>query len=221
VADFLLGGTWAFFEPASAFVALYTSLLAAMVAMAIGRAGLLSWRLFRGVRRRIPIDRVLDGSVSADALARAALANRVSREATSHERLAASRVDLDAALRTLRAADARFDYLWRRLASGVSSTRSLMRLTLIAAGLTTTYAFYPTWLYFHHDTANDPFISGVEALYRAGAWIVVRLLLGLAVAGVLCVVATVFERRLQHRLASWKYLCATASDALSGGRPLQ
>ncbi len=109
------------------FAALYTLLLVVIVVVTIVRAGWLSWRLFSGVpRRRIPLDRALEGSVSADDLARAALANLVSHETPPQERLAQLRalpgVKLDAAQRTLRAADARFDYLWRRLAIRVSST---------------------------------------------------------------------------------------------------
>jgi hypothetical protein len=200
------------------FAVLYTLLLAVIVAVTVVRAGRLSWRLFGGVpRRRIPLDRALDGSVSADDLARAALANLVSHETPPPERLAQlralPRVELDAGLRTLRAADARFDYLWRRLAILVSSTRSLMRLALIAAVFITAYGFFPTWMYFY----NDSNVTGLKVLYEAGEWILARLSLGLGVAGGLCVVAMVFDGLLQHRLASWKYLYATARDAFSGG----
>ena len=214
------------------FALLYTLLLVVMVAVTVVRAGRLSWRLFGGVpRRRIPLDRALDGSVSADDLARAALANLVSHETPPQERLAQlralPRVELDAALRTLRAADARFDYLWRRLAILVSSTRSLMRLALIAAAFITAYGFFPTWDYFTYgDRSGSGTIAGVpdyivKALYQAGEWSLARLALGLAVAGVLCVVAMVFDGLLQRRLASWKYFYATARDAFSGGQPLE
>ena len=58
------------------FVALYTMLLVVIGVVTVVRAGLLSWRLFGGVpRQRIRLDRLLDGSMSADDLARAALAN--------------------------------------------------------------------------------------------------------------------------------------------------
>jgi hypothetical protein len=130
---------WAF---SPSFVAPYAWLLIAMVAVTIVRAALLSWHLLGGVlRRRVPLDRVLDGSVPADDLAHAALANLVSHEAMPQERLAqlraGPRIERDTALRTLRAADARFDYLWQPLAIGVSSTWGLARLTLIAAAFTT------------------------------------------------------------------------------------
>ena len=214
------------------FVSLYTVLLVVIVAVTVVRAGLLSWRLFGGVpRQRISIDRVLAGAVSADDLARAGLAKLVRHEALSQERLAqlraGPRVELDAALRTLRAADARFDYLWRRLAIGVSSTWSLVRLALIAAAFITAYGFFPTWEYFTYgDRVGGGTIAGVpeyivKGLYHAGEWTLARLALGLAVAGGLCVVAMVFDGLLQRRLASWKYLYATARDALSGGQPLE
>jgi hypothetical protein len=218
--NFMRGGAWAF-EPTTAFAAPYTWLLVAMVAITIGRAGLLSWRLFGGVpRQRIPLDRVLDGSVSADDLARAALANLVSHDALSQERLArlraGPRVEVDAALRTLRAADRRLDYLWRHLADGESSTWSLMWLTLIAAAFVTAYGFFPNWQYFVTDSGSNAFPANLQALYDAGEWVLARLALGLAVAGGLCVVAMVFDGLLQRRLASWKYVYATAGDALSG-----
>jgi len=207
------------------FVVLYTLLLVVIVAVTVVRAGWLSWRLFGGVpRRRIPLDRALDGSVSADDLARAALANLVSHETPPQERLAQlralPRVELDAAVRTLRAADARFDYLWRRMGISVSSTWSLMRLALIAAAFITAYGFFPTWQYFLFGNRGSD-TAGLTALYRAGEDILARLTAGLGVAGGLCVVAMVFDGLLQHRLASWKYLYATARDALSGGPPLE
>jgi hypothetical protein len=201
------------------FAALYTLLLVVIVAVTVVRAGRLSWRLFGGVpRRRISLDRALDGSVSADALARAALANLVPHE-TPQERVAQlrarPRVDLEAALRTLRAADNRFDYLWRLQAIGVSSTWSLMRLTFIAAAFITAYGFLPTWMYFY----NDANVEGLKVLYPASEWVLARLALGLGVAGGLCLVAMVFDGRLQRRLASWKYLYATARDAWSAEQP--
>jgi hypothetical protein len=207
--------------------ALYGLLLAVMLAITFVRAGRLSWRLFGGVaRRRMHPGRMLDGSTSADDLARAALANMVLPE-QSEERLAqlraGPRVELDAALRTLRAADARFDYLWRHMAIRVSSTWSLMRLTLIAAAFVTAYGFFPTWnALTYGDHAGTATIAGVpdyivRGLYETGEWTLARLALGLAVAGVLCVVAMVFDGLLQRRLASWKYFYATARDALSDG----
>jgi hypothetical protein len=212
---------WAF-EPS--FAEPYTWFLVAMVVATVFRAGVLSWRLFAGVPgRRIGLDRVLDGSVPSDDLARAALANRISHEPPADGRLAqlrsGSQVDLNAALRTLRATDFRFDYLWRRLAVGVSSTRSLVRLTLIAAAFITVYGFFPNWQYFYVDSDSGSFPAGLNELYRAGEWIIARLALGLAVAGGLCVVAMVFDGLLQHRLASWKYIYATTRDALSDEPP--
>jgi hypothetical protein len=209
---------------------LYALLLAVMLAITVVRAGGLSWRLFGGVaRRRMPLERVLDGSISADDLARAALANLVSPE-QSEERLAqlrtGPRAELDAALRTLRAADARFDYLWRRMAIRVSSTWSLMRLTVLVAAFFTAYGFFPTWQYFMLGDRTSTTIGGVptymvDTLYEAGEWTLARLALGLAVAGGLSVVSMVFDGLLQRRLASWKYLYATVRDALSGGQPLE
>ena len=215
-----------------AVVALYVLFLIVIVAVTVIRAGLLSWRLFGGVSwRQTPIDRVLDGSVPADDLARAALANRVSHETPHHERLAQlrarPRVELDAALLTLRAADARFDHLWSRLAIRASSTWSQMRLVLIAAAFSAAYGIFPTLeaLTFG-DRAGTGTIAGlpdyiVKALFQDGEWTFARLSLGLAVAGALCVVAMVFDGRLQHRQASWKYFYATARDEISGGQPLE
>ena len=86
---------------------------------------------------------------------------------------------------------------------------------------TAAYAFFPTWMYFYHDPASDAFIAGLTSLYPAVEWILARLVVGLGVAGGLCVVAMVFDGLLQRRLAPWKYLYATARDALSGGPPLE
>jgi len=206
------------FSPLFAF--LYGGVLATIVAVAILRAGRLAWRLFGGARRqRVSLDGVLDGSVSTDALARAALANLVPHEALSPARLAQVRArpgsDSDAALRTLRAADARFDYLWRRQAIVVLSTWNLMRLTLIVALFITAYGFYPTWEYASFGDNNSPEPLLVASLRRAGNWILFRLAMGCAVAGLLCVVAMVFDAMLQRRLANWNYFYATARDALS------
>jgi hypothetical protein len=215
------------FEPS--FVAPYTWALVVIVAIAVLRAALLSWRLIGRVRwRRVPLDDVLHGSAVADDLARAALANRVSQKSPSEESLAQvradSRVDLDTALRTLRAADLRFDYLWRRLAVDVSLMRSLTRLALFAAAFMTVFGFVPSWTYFVVDNATDATIGGlpasnVWALFRALEGIRVRLMVGLGVAGGLCLVAMVFDGLLQQRLASWKYFCATVRNALSDGQP--
>jgi len=207
------------------FALLYIGLLVAILAVGVARAGRLSWRLFGRTRpQRVPLDRVLDGSMSADDFARAALTNLVSQAAPPEERLAQLRaaplVDAGAALRKLRAADVRFDYLWRRQAIVVSSTWNLMRLTLILAAFITAYGFYPTWEYatFGDNNSAD---SLVRSLRRAGNWILFRLALGLAVAGLLCVVAMIFDGVLQRRLASWKYFYATTRDALSDRQPVK
>jgi hypothetical protein len=216
--------TFCRFEPS--FAEPYTWLLVAVVAVTVVRVGRLSWSLFGGVLpRRIALDRVLDGTVSPDDLARAAFASRVSHGALSADRLAqlraGPRIDLEKPLRTLHVADARFDDRWRRLATGVSATRSLIRLTLIAATLSAAYAFLPKWEYFVAVNARYPSLAGVMGLFEASHWTLVRLSLGFGVAGGLSVVAVVFDGLLQHRLAAWKYLYATARDALADGDPLE
>jgi len=205
------------------FALLYTGFLITIVAVAVIRAGRLSYRLFGGARQhRVSLDGLLDSSVSTDDLARGPLVSLASPEAMSPERLArlraGPRAEADATLRRLRAADARFAYLWRRQAIVVSSTWNLMRLTLIVAAFVTAYGFYPTWEYATFGDNNSP-DSLVLTLRRAGNWIRFRLAMGLAVAGLLCVVAMVFDAVLQRRLASWKYFYATARDALSDARP--
>lgn len=205
-------------------VVFYAVPLAVIVAITVVRAGVLSWRLFGVARARMPLDRVLDGTMSADDLARAALANRVALEPLSGERLAQLRTgphgELDTAVRSLRAADLRFDYLWRRMAIRVSSTWNLMRLTLIAAGLITTGEFFQRVGHFSYgNRISTVIIAGLDqAMYKAGIWALTQLSLGFAVAGVLCIVAMVFDGLLQRRLASWKYFYATTRDALSDGR---
>jgi hypothetical protein len=216
-------GIWLFLLT---FAEPYTGLLVALLAVTVVRAGLWSRRLFGGMfRHRTRVGCVLDGSVSPDGLARAALGNLVSNDAPSPERVArlraGSRVELDAALRTLRAADARFDYLWRRLAIGVSSTRGLWHLALIAAAIITAYGCFPHFEYFVVDGARGASSARLTALYEGGKWVMARLALGLGVAAVLAVLAMVFDGVLQHRLASWKYLYAKTRDALSGRQPLE
>jgi hypothetical protein len=202
----------------------YTCFLVASVAVTVVRAALWSWRLFLVVPRRlIGLDQVLQGLVTPEDLAQAALANRISHELPSYGRLvqlgASSRTNLDAALRTLRATDVRFDYLWRRLAIGVSSTRGLLHLTLIAMALITAYGCFPNFEYFVVDGVRNASAARLTALYEAGKWVLVRLGLGLCVAAALAVVASAFDRLLQHRLASWKYIYATTRDALSDEPP--
>jgi hypothetical protein len=202
----------------------YAVPLALIVVLTIVRAGVMSWRLLAVARLRLRLERLLDGAMSADDLARAALANRVSPEPLSEDRLAqlraGPRVELDGALRTLRAADVRFDYLWGRMKIRVSSTWNLMRLTLLAAGLTTTSLFFPQYQALSYGHRSEIFtIAGVDkALFQAGEWAFTQLAFGFAVAGVLCVVAMVFDGLLQRRLASWKYFYATVRDALSDGQ---
>jgi hypothetical protein len=202
----------------------YTWFLVAVAAVNVVCAGWLSWRLLGGVsRRRIALDSVLDGAVSSNDLAYAALANRIPREALSEERLtqlrSGSRGASDAVLRTLRAADALFDYRWRRLAICVSSTWDLMRLVLVAAAFITAYGFLPTWEYLSlGDSASDAVPARMKELYEAGEYTLARLALGLGVAGGLCAMAMVFDWWLEHRLVSWKRLYAGANDALSAGR---
>ena len=205
-------------------IVLYAVPLALIVVITVVRAGFLSRRLLGFARPRMPLDHLLDGAVSADDLARGALANRVSPEPLSEERLAklrtGPRVERDAALRTLRAADVRFDYLWRRMTIRVSSTWNLMRLTLLAAALITAYGFFPTYVARSFgDRSTVTTIAGIDqAMFEAGVWALAQLALGFAVAGVLCIVAMVFDGLLQRRLASWKYFCATTRDALSDGQ---
>jgi hypothetical protein len=205
-------------------VVFYAVPLAVIVAVTVVRAGVMSWRLLGGARPRVAIERLLDGSVSADEFARAALTNRISTEPLSEERLTelrtGPRVQLDKALRTLRAADVQFNYLWQRMAIRVSSTWNLMRLTLLAAGLITTGEFFQRVEYFSYgDRIGITIVAGLDqAMYKAGVWALAQLALGFAVAGVLCVVALVFDGLLQRRLASWKYFYATERDALSDGQ---
>jgi hypothetical protein len=87
-------------------------------------------------------------------------------------------LDIEAGLRTLRAADARFDYLWRRLSIAVSSTRSLIRLTLIAAAFITAYGFFPNWKYLAAENGSTTVPAGLPALLEVGEWVLARLALG-------------------------------------------
>jgi hypothetical protein len=205
-------------------IVFYAVPLALIVVLTIVRAGVLLSRLFGGgARPRVAIERVLDGAMSADDLARAALANRVALEPLSEELLAQlrtrPRVERDAAVRTLRAADARFDYLWRRMAIRVSSTRHLIRLTLLAAGLITAFGFFPQLSANFYGSKGTVIIAGLDlAMFETGIWAMAQLALGFAVAGVLSVVAMVFDGMLQRRHASWKYFYASARDALSDGQ---
>jgi hypothetical protein len=203
---------------------LYAVPLALIVATTLVRAAVMSWRLLGVARPRMRLERLLDGAISADDLARAALANRVSRGPLSEQLLAQlrtrPRVELDAAVRTLRAADVRFDYLWGRMNIRVSSTWNLMRLTLLAAGWITTSLFFDRLesASFGNRSRID-IIAGLQRpMYETVVWAIAQLALGFAVAGVLCVVAMVFDGVLQRRLASWKYFYASARDALSDGQ---
>lgn len=150
------------------------------------------------------LDRLLDGSIDAEGLARAALANRVSRRPPSDARLtqlrADPRIDLDASARTVQAADARFDYLWHRSRAIVTTIRGLVVFTLIVSAFEAAYAFYPTWHYFYGGT-----ITAFDALARAGEWILARLAFGLGVSAALWLVSIVFDAVLEYRLASWRY----------------
>lgn len=205
-------------------IVFYAVPLALIMVITVVRTGVLSWRLLGVARPRMPLDRLLDGAMSADDLARAALANRVSPEPLPEERLAqlrmGPRVELDTALRTLRAADVRFDYLWRRMAIRVSSTWNLMRLTLLAAAFITAYGFLPRLQALSYgNRSSTGTIAGLDqAMLETGVWVLAQLVLGFAVAGVLSGVAMVFDGLLQRRLASWKYFYATARDALSDGQ---
>ena len=88
-------------------VVFYAVPLAVIVAITVGRAGVLSWRLFGVARSRMPLDRVRDGTMSADDLARAALANRVALEPLSAERLEQLRTGPRVEIDTTRAIVAR------------------------------------------------------------------------------------------------------------------
>ena len=203
----------------------YAVPLAAIVALTVVRAGVMSSRLLGVARPRIPLQGIVDGTVSADDLARAALANRVALESISEERLAqlraGRRAELATAQRTLRAADDQFDYLWRGMAIRVSSTWNLMRLTLIAAGLITTSLFFDRLAsnsYGHRSRVV--IIAGLDqAMYETVQWAMAQLALGFVVAGLLCIVAMVFDGLLQRRVASWKYFYASARAALSDAEP--
>ena len=200
---------------------LYAVPLALIVATTLVLAAVMSWRLLGVARPRMPIERVLDGSVSADDLARAALANRLSPGPLSEELVAqlrtGPRVELDTALRTLRAVDVRYDYLWRRMNILVSSTRNWMRLTLLAAGFITTSLFFDRLesASFGLRTRIDTIAGLQRPMYETVVWAMAQLALGFAVAGLLCVVAMVFDGMLHRRRASWKYFYASAVDALS------
>lgn len=197
--------------------------LAPIVVIAVICAGVLSRRLLGGSPPRMPVDRVLDGGVSPDAFARAALANRISPEPLSRERLAQLRAapgELASAIRALRAADARFDYLRRHMAIYVSSIWNLMRLTLLVAALITASGFLPMWRGLTYGTWSGPvtFESLYPAIFETGVWALSQLAFGFSVAAVMCIVAMVFDAMLQRRLASWKYVYSTVRDALSDGQ---
>jgi hypothetical protein len=208
----------------SPLTVLYAMPLAPILAFTLVRAAVLSWHLLGVARPLMPLDGMLDGAVSADDFARATLANRVSREPLSEERLAqlrtGPRVKLETALRSLRTVDVRFDYLWQLMKSRVSSTWNLMRLTLLAAALITASGFLPTWRALSYGDRNRVvIIAGLEqAMFETVEWALTQLALGFAVAGVLCIVAMVFDGLLQRRLASWKYFYVTTRDALSDGQ---
>ena len=95
-----------------------------------------------------------------------------------------------------------------------------MRLTLLAAGfITTSLFFYRLESASFGDRSRVDIILGLEQpMYETLVWAMAQLAFGFAVAGVLSVVAMVFDGMLQRRLASWKYFYATVRDALSDGQ---
>jgi hypothetical protein len=207
------GVRWAFEPP---FAALYSMFLGVVGLVTIANALRLSSRVLGGFRsRRISLLQVLEGSVSAELLARAALCNGLARESLSDPHLqrvdAESHIVLASALSNLQMADGRFNLLWQYSQARVTSTKRLLQLTLIASGLVTVYGLFPTWDYFFVDGS----ITGAGALARAGQWIAARLTLGLAIAAGVCAVHALFENVLNRRLADWKYFHAIAQHELS------
>jgi len=158
---------------------------------------------------RIALQHVIAGTVAADLLARSALANVVYLEVgieAAHET-----VDRDAAIRTLRAADTQFSYLWQLAHARVVATRGLLWLTLIVSAMIAFYGAVPEW-YDLYNNQNNP---GMASLMQAINIVFARFARGLFVCALLGGMCIFFEGRLIRRMAFWKMFHATAMDSLS------
>jgi hypothetical protein len=108
----------------------------------------------------------------------------------------------------MRAADARFDYLWSLADADVTSTRGLVQLTQIVSWTVAFGGLFPNWRGLMFGTRATP---GWVYLIDAVDIVFTRLTFGLSVCAALCVVCLCFEHLLRRRQARWRYVQSTAS----------
>jgi hypothetical protein len=197
--------TWAL-EPTHA--KLFFEFLVIVCLITVVRAVTLALVLFRlPGRARVTLADVLAQRIDPDRLAKAALANAVSREGGADRRAS------DEVCQTLRMADATFQYRWSVSHARVIATNRLLRLTLLVSLAITCFGTYPAFRFAYNDTNR----MAAWAWFIAGELLLVRLASGLAVCVLLAVVSMFLEGRLIHRQAAWRLFYATAMNALSRG----
>lgn len=162
----------------------------------------------------IELDKLATGDFNPDLLAKAALANRLAAPEDSGKTFdisATNGVNVQKAANNLRAAEARFSYLWEmslarvQLGKGACALILLISLLMIACSTTAVYDEY----------------RGAYSL--TDPWRVVltfvRLTELLALGGSFCMplylTSSFLEWRLRLRRARWQYLCATILQQFS------
>jgi hypothetical protein len=186
---------------------LFILYLIAVYGIAIVCSIRLGWFLISiGQRKRISVRSIVDGEVGAEVLVRAALSDQILIElsnrvdATPTEALSSTREKV--ALRTLRAADSSFLYLFGIRQTEVAIINRLAALTFIVSFLVITYGAFSTWA----GEFNNRNITGYEALLITAALLLARLALGLSTCTILYGISSIFNVMLMRRVNKWKYL---------------
>jgi len=115
-------------------------------------------------------------------------------------------------LQAIRAAEARFRYLWEMCDADVRALKRLARLTLLLAFVVIVHGAFPTF----RDHYEDKDVVGAYAAFVTLKLLFARLAAGMSVCALLYAVSNVFETALMRRQASWRFMLACIENDCSG-----
>ena len=171
--------------------------------------------LSRSSGERILPENIVNGKVDPDRLAAALLANQElcnSLIGACEGALADSdRANTGSALRILRTAENRFLYLWEQCQTEMGSIKRASLFCVLLSAAMVTYAAFPVLM----GNCNNHNAGGYSCVVVTAVELSVTLAFGLLLSALLYMGSSSVERKLDHRKASWKYLCSLLRNGLS------
>jgi hypothetical protein len=173
-----------------------------------------------GVRKPVTLEKILTAAFTPEQVAEAALKNQLSLSVSSGNRsgsshLPLSSTDVEAMQVTLKSAESRFSYLWKRTHLMVKSTEKLAWLTFLSTLLTglVSATFFANGIFLFSTGEASRIPLGI--IIRENITLLfARLSLGLTVCLLIYLQSTLLEGLMQRRRILWEDFVQRMKDEL-------